>query len=135
MDYPKNDKVYERARGRRKWCTRTSSGHALHTNASFSFEAAQIEREREREREDPDHPLVSKAAHKGIPLKNARVLPTSSHSRPKKKERKSHRLEIRAQTTSTYRLLDETVGLTDATTVLAVKVSAIFVRIISFSGV
>ena len=30
------------------------------------------------------------------------------------------------------RLLDETVGLTDATTVLAVKVSAIFVRIISF---
>ena len=102
------------------------------TNASFSFEAAQIERERERE--DPDHPLVSKAAHKGIPLKNARVLPTSSHSRPKKKSA-NHRLEIRAQTTSTHRLLDETVGLTDATTVLAVKVSAIFVRIISFSCV
>ena len=74
---------FTNARGRRKRCTRTSSGHALHTNASFSFEAAQIERERERE--DPDHPLVSKAAHKGIPLKNARVLPTSSHSRPKKK--------------------------------------------------
>ena len=118
---------FTNARGRRKRCTRTSSGHALHTNASFSFEAAQIERERERE--DSDHPLVSKAAHKGIPLKNARIahiFPLSS----KKKER-NHRLEIRAQTTSTYRLLDETVGLTDATTVLAVKVSAIFVRIIS----
>lgn len=72
---------FTNARGRRKRCTRTSSGHALHTNASFSLEAAQIE----REREDSDHPLVSKAAQKGIPLKNARVLPTSSHSRPKKK--------------------------------------------------
>ena len=35
---------FTNARGRRKRCTRTSSGHAFHTNASFLFEAAQIDR-------------------------------------------------------------------------------------------
>ena len=39
---------FTNARGRRKRCTRTSSGHMWTTNASFSFEAAQIEREREK---------------------------------------------------------------------------------------
>ena len=57
----------------------------------------------------------------------------SSSNKSKKKTNPGRKspLEIRSRTTSTHRLLDETVGLTDATTVLAVKVSAIFVLLTS----
>jgi len=62
--------------------------------------------------------------------------PQTTTTKSNKKKNKSGKqnlspLEIRSRTTSTHRLLDETVGLTDATTVLAVKVSAIFVLLTS----
>jgi len=58
------------------------------------------------------------------------LLKTTTKQKIKNKSGKKN-LEIRSRTTSTHRLLDETVGLTDATTVLAVKVSAIFVLLTS----